>query len=98
MFRKSDLDRIGDLPIVYGRGMFEDDDHCASFRAEGLISVLAEDAFVHHRLSASFDALPAQERQDLFSRNRKIFEDRWGAWVPHRYRQTRPAPSLPNAS
>ena len=98
MFRKSDLDRIGDLPIVYGRGMFEDDDHCASFRAAGLISVLAEDAFVHHRLSASFDALPAQERQDLFSRNRKIFEDRWGAWVPHRYRQTRPAPSLPNAS
>ena len=98
MFRKSDLDRIGDLPTVYGRGMFEDDDHCASFRAAGLITALAEDAFVHHHLSASFDALPSQEKQDLFAKNRKIFEDRWGAWVPHRYRDSRPNPSLPDRS
>ena len=48
---------------------------CASFRAAGLITALAEDAFVHHQLSASFDALPSQEKQDLFAKNRKIFEE-----------------------
>lgn len=94
MFRRADLDRLGDLPEIYGLGMFEDDDHCASFRKAGLKTALAEDAFCHHHLSASFDALPSDERQRLFRRNRDIFESRWGAWVPHRYRQTRPADSL----
>ncbi len=32
MFRRADLDRLGHLPEIYGRGMFEDDDHCATFR------------------------------------------------------------------
>ena len=46
----------------------------------------------------SFDALPSQEKQDLFAKNRKIFEERWGTWVPHRYRDSRPNPSLPDRS
>ena len=95
MFRREDLDRLGHLPEIYGRGMFEDDDHCATFRAAGLGMALAEDAFCHHHLSASFGALPSQERQALFARNRAIFEGRWGAWTPHRYRERRPAGSLP---
>lgn len=94
MFRRADLDRLGDLPEIYGRGMFEDDDHCATFRAAGLQTALAEDAFCHHHLSASFDALPSGEKQALFDRNKAIYEDRWGAWVPHRYRETRPEPTL----
>ena len=94
MFRRADLDRLGDLPEIYGRGMFEDDDHCATFRATGLQTALAEDAFCHHHLSASFDALPSGEKQALFDRNKAIYEDRWGAWVPHRYRETRPEPTL----
>ena len=94
MFRRADLDRLGDLPEIYGRGMFEDDDHCATFRAAGLQTALAEDAFCHHHLSASFDALPSGEKQALFDRNKAIYEDRWGAWVPHRYRETRPESTL----
>ncbi|WP_273501535.1 glycosyltransferase [Paracoccus sphaerophysae] len=94
MFRRADLDRLGDLPEIYGRGMFEDDDHCATFRAAGLQTALAEDAFCHHHLSASFDALPSGEKQALFDRNKALYEDRWGAWVPHRYRETRPEPTL----
>lgn len=96
LFRKADLDRIGDLPVDYGRGMFEDDDHCASFRAAGFEIALAEDAFVHHHLSATFNALPSAEKQALFDRNKAIFESRWGAWVPHRYRDRRPQASLPD--
>lgn len=95
MFRRKDLDRLGHLPEIYGRGMFEDDDHCATFRAAGLGMALAEDAFCHHHLSASFGALPSGEKQALFARNRAIFEGRWGAWTPHRYRERRPAGSLP---
>lgn len=95
MFRREDLDRLGHLPEIYGRGMFEDDDHCATFRAAGLGMALAEDAFCHHHLSASFGALPSGEKQALFARNRAIFEGRWGAWTPHRYRERRPAGSLP---
>ncbi|MBB1492199.1 glycosyltransferase [Paracoccus sp. MC1854] len=95
MFRRADLDRLGHLPEVYGLGMFEDDDHCATFRKAGLQMALAEDAFCHHHLSASFDALPSGEKQQLFQRNRDIFESRWGTWMPHRYRQGRPSGSLP---
>ncbi|WP_449040963.1 glycosyltransferase [Paracoccus sp. (in: a-proteobacteria)] len=95
MFRREDLDRLGHLPEIYGRGMFEDDDHCATFRAAGLGMALAEDAFCHHHLSASFGALLSGEKQALFARNRAIFEGRWGAWTPHRYRERRPAGSLP---
>ncbi|WBU59761.1 glycosyltransferase [Paracoccus albus] len=95
MFRKADLERLGGLSTDYGLGMFEDDDHCAHFRASGLIPALAEDAFVHHDLSATFDAMPEPEKTALFEKNRKIYEARWGEWRPHSYRDTRPKPSLP---
>lgn len=95
MFRRADLDRLGLLPEIYGRGMFEDDDHCATFRATGLQMALAEDAFCHHHLSATFDKLPSTEKQMLFERNKSIFEERWGRWVPHVYRDTRPPATLP---
>ncbi|MFC0811445.1 glycosyltransferase [Paracoccus panacisoli] len=94
MFRRADLDRLGLLPEIYGRGMFEDDDHCATFHEAGLATGLAEDAFCHHHLSATFDALPSGEKQALFQRNKALYEARWGAWVPHRYREGRPASTL----
>lgn len=97
MFRRADLDRLGHLPEIYGRGMFEDDDHCATFRQGGLVTALAEDAFCHHHLSATFNALPSGEKQQLFEKNRALFEERWGKWVPHRYRNARPPASLPGA-
>ncbi|TKB07536.1 MAG: glycosyltransferase, partial [Mesorhizobium sp.] len=97
MFRRADLDRLGLLPEIYGRGMFEDDDHCATFRAAGLQMALAEDAFCHHHLSATFDKLPRDEKQTLFANNRAIFEERWGRWVPHVYRDNRPPATLSKA-
>ncbi|MCX7889013.1 MAG: glycosyltransferase [Rhodobacteraceae bacterium] len=90
MFRAADLARFGPLPEIYGTGMFEDDDHCRTIRAMGFSCALAEDAFVHHHLSASFEALGAEARARLFARNRQIFEGRWGPWTPHRHRDVRP--------
>jgi|GEM_PF-854239 len=90
MFRAADLAAFGPLPEVYGTGMFEDDDHCRTIRAKGYVCALAEDAFVHHHLSASFEALGQEERARLFARNRALFESRWGPWTPHRHRAARP--------
>jgi GT2 family glycosyltransferase len=94
MFRRADLARFGPLDTGFGRGMFEDDDHCARIRSLGQVCALAEDAFVHHHLSASFGKLPAPERVAGFEANRRRFESRWGPWQPHRYRDFRPTPSF----
>ncbi|MCV2870151.1 glycosyltransferase [Defluviimonas sp. WL0002] len=93
MFRRDDLARFGLLDPVYGRGMFEDDDHCAVIRAQGFECALAEDAFVHHHLSASFSKVEPTERKERFEANRQTYEGRWGPWTPHRYRDARPAPA-----
>ena len=94
MFRRKDLKRFGMLPENYGRGMFEDDDHCASIKSKGFLCVLAEDAYIHHHLSATFSTLKEGEREKLFEKNKRIYEQRWGKWQPHNYREHRPKSSL----
>ncbi|WP_088331553.1 glycosyltransferase [Lacimicrobium sp. SS2-24] len=89
MFRRRDLSDFGYLDTSYGRGMFEDDDHCMVIKSKGYRLALAEDAFVHHHLSATFSKLGA-EREALLERNRKIYEEKWGKWTPHKYRSNRP--------
>ena len=42
--------------------------------------------FVHHHLSASFDALGVTAKRELFERNKAIYEAKWGDWQPHGYR------------
>ena len=90
MFRRRDLECFGLLPEEYGLGMFEDDDHSRTIQSEGYITAVAEDAFVHHHLSASFGTWDTDAKQALFERNRSIFERKWGAWTPHEYRTSRP--------
>src|SRR6185312_9096121 len=43
------------------------------------------DVFVHHHLSASFNKLKSSERQALFESNKKLYEAKWGSWIPHRH-------------
>lgn len=86
MIRRDLYLRLGGLDEGYGRGFFEDDDFCMRLRQEGLDVACAEDVFVHHHLSASFDRVPSQERKELFERNKARYEERWGPWIPHRYR------------
>ena len=96
MFRTADLETFGLLPEEYGRGMFEDDDHCETIRKRGFICALAEDAFVHHHLSGTFSTIGGDEKRRLFERNRAVFEAKWGTWIPHEYRSDRPVGSLSN--
>lgn len=86
MLTRSTYERVGALDEAFGRGFFEDDDYCRRVEQVGLRVVCAEDVFIHHHLSASFNKLKQHDRQKLFEDNKKIYEAKWGAWVPHAYR------------
>lgn len=86
MMPRSTYERCGPISEDYGRGFFEDDDYCRKVEAAGLTIACADDVFVHHHLSASFNKLKDAERQALFERNKAVYERKWGAWEPHVYR------------
>lgn len=86
MLHRTVYEKVGSLDEAFGRGFFEDDDYCRRIEELGLKVVCAEDVFIHHQLSASFDKLKQQDRQKLFEENKKIYEAKWGEWVPHSYR------------
>ena len=83
--RREVVQQVGLLDEAYGIGFFEDDDYCRRVAEAGYNIVIADDVFVHHHLSAAFDALGAGRGEQL-ARNKEIFESRWGPWEPHRYR------------
>ena len=86
MFPRSVFNQVGYISEEYGRGWFEDDDYCRRAEQHGYTMACAEDAFVHHELSASFNALPSPERKQLFENNKALYEKKWGPWLPHRAR------------
>lgn len=81
-------EQIGGMDEAYGIGFFEDDDYCMSVKSAGYRIVCAEDVFVHHHLSASFDKLGQERKAKLFENNLAIYERKWGKWKPHSYRST----------
>jgi GT2 family glycosyltransferase/glycosyltransferase involved in cell wall biosynthesis len=83
--RRGVIEEIGLLDEVYGIGYFEDDDYCRRASQANYKLVVADDVFVHHYHSVSFGAL-GEKAAEQMARNRAIFEERWGAWTPHRYR------------
>lgn len=86
MFPRSTYESCGEISEDYGLGFFEDDDYCRKVEAEGLAIACAEDVFVHHHLSASFNKMNDEKRRALVERNKAIYESKWGRWEPHRYR------------
>jgi len=90
---RSTYEQVGPMDEAFGVGFFEDDDYCRRVQAAGLRVVVADDVFIHHHLSASFDALKAEKKQELFERNKAVYEAKWGAWKPHAYRSEAEGPS-----
>lgn len=86
-FRREIYEKVGDLDEAFGIGMFEDDDYCRRVQQIGFTVSCAEDVFIHHHLSASFNLLGMERRVKLFTENRKLYESKWGPWVPHEYRK-----------
>ena len=72
------------------RDRFEDDDHCNVIKEKGYKVALAEDAFVHHHLSATFNTIDRDKKKALFEKNKRVYEKKWGNWIPHVYRDERP--------
>ena len=88
MFSRALLEKIGPLDENYGVGMFEDDDYCTAARKARYDIVLAEDVFVHHYGSVSFNKLEDETYRLLFEKNKAYFEGKWGQkWQPHKYRK-----------
>lgn len=78
---------VGDMDEDFGVGFFEDDDYCRRVQNAGLEIVCADDVFIHHHLSASFDKMKVEKKKELFERNKAIYEAKWGEWKPHEYRK-----------
>ena len=77
MFIKREvIDKIGLLDERYGQGYFEDTDYSRRAKDAGFIIAKACGSYVYHQENVSF--LRLKKRNDLFNRNRKIFEERWG--------------------
>jgi GT2 family glycosyltransferase/glycosyltransferase involved in cell wall biosynthesis len=87
MLRRDVFEAVGPLDEAFGQGFFEDDDYCRRVEEEQLRVVCAQDVFIHHHLSASFGKLPQKKRQKLFEKNKAVYEQKWGKWVPHKYRE-----------
>lgn len=87
MLRRRVWEDIGELDEKYGMGFFEDDDYSMRARKKGYSLACAEDVFVHHHLSASFNKMADETRKELFERNKRYFESKWGPWQPHKYRK-----------
>lgn len=75
-------ERVGDLDVSYGIGMFEDDDYCERVRALGYKLVIVKDAFVYHHGSASFKKIESSTYHKVWETNKALFEKKWGKeWV-----------------
>ncbi len=86
--RREIIENVGLLDESFGVGMFEDDDYSHRVKLKGYRVVCAEDIFVHHFGQGSFKKLmETGEYNDIFKRNRDIFEKKWGVkWEPHQLR------------
>jgi GT2 family glycosyltransferase len=86
MMSREVYEKVGPLDEAFGIGFFEDDDYCRRVEQAGWSIACADDVFIHHNLSASFNKLKQETRQALFEQNKVTYEAKWGAWVPHKYR------------
>jgi GT2 family glycosyltransferase len=87
MIPRTVWDQVGELDENFGIGMFEDDDYAMRVRRAGYTVACAEDVFVHHHASASIGALRPESYNELFDRNRRYYESKWGPWTPPVFRQ-----------
>ncbi len=87
VMRRPLIDQIGLLDEQFELGMFEDDDYAHRVRLQGYKLVCVEDVFVHHFGSATMGGFGERAYLEIFERNRRRFEQKWGVrWRPQRLR------------
>ena len=76
---------VGLLDEDFGRGYFEDDDYCRRVETFGYEIKITRDIFVYHKMGASFNTIGELEQNELFLKNKRRYESKWGKWHPHVY-------------
>src|ERR1700694_4931049 len=76
--RREVLEQIGGFDEGYGLGFFEDDDLCVRAREAGFRLLVAQDVYVHHFGSRTFQGLGIDTRRQL-EENFERFRAKWGA-------------------
>jgi GT2 family glycosyltransferase len=70
------MEKIGYLDESFGIGGYDDTDYSIRAHKAGFRSVSIRDAYVYHRLHASFDK--SGDREEWVKRNREIYYRKWG--------------------
>jgi len=79
LIKREVIDNIGYFDEAYGFGYWEDHDYSVRAIKAGYICGLALNSFVEHIKNVSVkSAMKQKEWDELFARNRDIFEKRWG--------------------
>ncbi|MFH1190128.1 MAG: glycosyltransferase family 2 protein [Candidatus Omnitrophota bacterium] len=76
LVKREVIDKIGALDEAYGVGGYDDTDYSIRAHKAGYRSVSIRDAYVYHRIHASFDL--AGNREEVVKRNREIYYKKWG--------------------
>ncbi|MCK4851801.1 MAG: glycosyltransferase family 2 protein, partial [Candidatus Omnitrophica bacterium] len=76
LIKREVVDKTGYLDEVYEGVCYEDTDFSVRAQKEGYMPVMAEGAYVFHAGQASRKSLKGREQ--VYSRNRSIFESKWG--------------------
>lgn len=78
LIRREVIARIGALSDEFAPYFFEDTDYSLKTLKAGYLIGVAKGAFVWHKEHASLDTVKETSREKVFSRNKKIFQEKWG--------------------
>ncbi|MFQ5730916.1 MAG: glycosyltransferase [Planctomycetaceae bacterium] len=76
LIRRDVIDRVGGFDERFGIGNFEDDDFCRRAKEAGFRAVVAEDAFVHHFGSRTFQGIGV-DFAGLLKENAVKYREKW---------------------
>jgi GT2 family glycosyltransferase/Flp pilus assembly protein TadD len=91
LLRREVLEAIGGFDEGFGAGFFDDDDLCVRAREAGFRLLVAQNVYIHHFGSRTFQGLGIDCRQQL-ERNFERFQAKWGRERSAGYRL--PSPEL----
>jgi GT2 family glycosyltransferase len=76
LIKRELIERIGYLDEEFGIGGFDDTDYSMRAHKAGYRCAAIKNAYVYHRLHASFDK--SGDREDWVKRNQNIYYEKWG--------------------